>query len=381
MDRRLRLGMVGGGQGAFIGAAHRAAARLDDCYDFVAGALSSDPQRAAESGRMLRLDPARSYADYREMARAEAQRSDGIDAVVVATPNHLHAPVVTAFLEAGIHVICDKPLAMSLEEALQMQALSHATGKLLAVTYTYSGYAMVRHAKEMVAAGELGDIRLVQVEYLQDWLAEPVEQRGNKQAEWRTDPARSGPAGCLGDIGTHAYQLASFVTGMLPSDLCADVVTMVPGRRLDDHVQTMLRYPCGARGTLLASQIATGEGNALRLRVYGTRASISFDQENPDYLGYTPLGGNPVQLKRGRVRSASSEHATRIPVGHPEGYLEAFGQLYRDAALQIEAMLDGRPAPPSSLLLTTVEDGVQGMRFVEAALRSSALAGARVPIG
>ena len=202
MDRRLRLGMVGGGQGGYIGAAHRLAARLDDCYDFVAGALSSDPQRAAESGRVLRLDPARSYADYREMARVEAQREDGIDAVVVVTPNHLHAPVTTAFLEAGIHVICDKPLAMSLEEALQMQALAQSTGKLLAVTYTYSGYAMVRHAKEMVAAGELGEVRFVHVEYVQDWLAEPVEQQGNKQAEWRTDPARTGPGGCLGDIGT-----------------------------------------------------------------------------------------------------------------------------------------------------------------------------------
>jgi predicted dehydrogenase len=380
MDRRLRLGMVGGGQGGYIGAAHRLAARLDDCYDFVAGALSSDPQRAAESGRVLRLDPARSYADYREMARVEAQREDGIDAVVVVTPNHLHAPVTTAFLEAGIHVICDKPLAMSLEEALQMQALAQSTGKLLAVTYTYSGYAMVRHAKEMVAAGELGEVRFVHVEYVQDWLAEPVEQQGNKQAEWRTDPARTGPGGCLGDIGTHAYQLASFVTGMLPSEISADVVAMVPGRRVDDHVQAILRYPSGARGSLFASQIATGEGNALRLRVYGTKASISFDQEHPDFLWYTPLNGNPVRLTKGRAHSPASDHATRIPAGHPEGYFEAFAQLYRDAALQIEAMLERRPIPASSALLTTVEDGVQGMRFIEAALRSSAQAGARVPI-
>ncbi|WP_230417454.1 Gfo/Idh/MocA family protein [Paraburkholderia polaris] len=380
MDRRLRLGMVGGGQGGYIGAAHRLAARLDDCYDFVAGALSSDPQRAAESGRVLRLDPARSYADYREMARVEAQREDGIDAVVVVTPNHLHAPVTTAFLEAGIHVICDKPLAMSLEEALQMQALAQSTGKLLAVTYTYSGYAMVRHAKEMVAAGELGEVRFVHVEYVQDWLAEPVEQQGNKQAEWRTDPARTGPGGCLGDIGTHAYQLASFVTGMLPSDISADVVAMVPGRRVDDHVQAILRYPSGARGSLFASQIATGEGNALRLRVYGTKASISFDQEHPDFLWYTPLNGNPVWLTKGRAHSPASDHATRIPAGHPEGYFEAFAQLYRDAALQIAAMLERRPIPASSALLTTVEDGVQGMRFIEAALRSSAQAGARVPI-
>jgi predicted dehydrogenase len=239
---------------------------------------------------------------------------------------------------------------------------------------------MVRHAKEMVAAGELGEVRFVHVEYVQDWLAEPVEQRGNKQAEWRTDPARTGPGGCLGDIGTHAYQLASFVTGMLPSEISADVVAMVPGRRVDDHVQAILRYPSGARGSLFASQIATGEGNALRLRVYGTKASISFDQEHPDFLWYTPLNGNPVRLTKGRAHSPASDHATRIPAGHPEGYFEAFAQLYRDAALQIEAMLERRPIPASSALLTTVEDGVQGMRFIEAALRSSAQAGARVPI-
>ena len=378
MDRRLRLGMVGGGLGAYIGGVHRLAARLDDCYEFVAGALSSDPQRAAESGRELRLDPTRSYSDYREMARLEARREDGIDVVAIVTPNHLHAPIATAFLEAGIHVICDKPLTVSLEEALALQCLSRSSGKLLAVTYTYSGYPMVRHAKDLVASGELGEIRFIHVEYVQDWLAEPVEQLGNKQAEWRTDPKRSGPGGCLGDIGTHAYHLAAFVTGILPSELSADVVAMVPGRKLDDHVQVMLRYPSGARGILLASQIATGEGNALRLRVYGTKASVSFDQEHPDFLWYTPLNGNTIRLTKGRAHSPSGDHATRFPAGHPEGYFEAFAQLYRDAALQIGAMLEGRSVPESSKLLTTVDDGIEGMKFILAALRSSENGSVRV---
>jgi predicted dehydrogenase len=381
MDRRLRLGMVGGGLGAYIGGVHRLAARMDDCYEFVAGALSSDPERAADSGRELRLDPTRSYSDYREMARLEAQREDGIDVVAIVTPNHLHAPIATTFLEMGIHVICDKPLTVSLEEALALQGLSRSSGKLLAVTYTYSGYPMVRHAKDLVASGELGEIRFIHVEYVQDWLAEPVEQLGNKQAEWRTDPKRSGPGGCLGDIGTHAYHLAAFVTGILPSELSADVVAMVPGRKLDDHVQVMLRYPSGARGILLASQIATGEGNALRLRVYGTKASVSFDQEHPDFLWYTPLNGNTIRLTKGRAHSPSGDHATRFPAGHPEGYFEAFAQLYRDAALQIGAMLEGRSVPESSKLLTTVDDGIEGMKFILAALRSSENGSVRVLLG
>jgi predicted dehydrogenase len=380
LDRRLRLGMVGGGQGAYFGIVHRVAARLDDHYEFVAGALSSDPQRAADSARELRLDPTRSYSDYREMARLEAMRDDGIDAVAIVTPNHLHAPIATAFLEAGIHVICDKPLAVSVEEALALQILSRSTGKLLAITYTYSGYPMVRHARELVTSGELGEIRFINVEYVQEWLAEPVEQRGNKQAEWRTDPERSGPGGCLGDIGTHAYHIAAFVSGMLPSELSADVVTMVPGRRLDDHVQVMLRYPSGARGTLVTSQIATGEGNALRLRMYGTKASLSFDQEHPDFLWYTPLNGNTTRLTKGRVHSSSGDHATRFPAGHPQGFFEAFAQLYRDAALQIAAMIDHRSIPECSKLLTTVDDGVEGMKFIAAALRSSANGGVRTAI-
>lgn len=373
-SRRLRLGMVGGGQGAFIGAVHRIAARLDDRFELVAGALSSDPERARASAAEAGI--ARSYADWQEMARAEAALDDGIDAVAIVTPNHLHAPVATAFLEAGIHVVCDKPLAISLAEGEALAKLAHQKNKLFALTHTYSGYPLVRHARELVEAGELGQIRVVQVEYAQDWLAEPIETGGlNKQAGWRTDPALAGPAGCLGDIGTHAYHLAAFVTGMTPAALSAELHTFVPGRRIDDHVQAMLRYANGARGMLWASQVASGAENALRLRVFGTKAGISFDQEQPNELWFTPLGGAAERLTRGRVSGASAIHATRVPPGHPEGYLEAFAQLYKDAALQIEALDEGRALPAESLLLTTVEDGVAGLRFIDAVLASSAADG------
>jgi predicted dehydrogenase len=366
--------MVGGGQGAFIGAVHRIAARLDDRFELVAGALSSDPQRAQASADEAGI--ARSYSDWREMARAEAARDDGIDAVAIVTPNHLHAPVATAFLEAGIHIVCDKPLAISLAEGEALAKLAREKNRLFALTHTYSGYPLVRHARELIESGELGEIRVVQVEYAQDWLAEPIETSGtNKQAGWRTDPALAGPAGCLGDIGTHAYHLAAFVTGMTPHALAAEVHTFVPGRRIDDHVQAMLRYPNGARGMLWASQVASGAENALRLRVYGTKASLTFDQEHPNELWFTPLGGSAVRLTRGRVTSAIAAHATRVPSGHPEGYLEAFAQLYKDAALQIEALDAGCALPAESLLLTTVEDGVAGLRFIDAMLASSAADG------
>ncbi|WMY07429.1 Gfo/Idh/MocA family protein [Paraburkholderia phenoliruptrix] len=372
--RQLRLGMVGGGQGAFIGAVHRIAARLDGRFELVAGALSSDPQRARESAAEAGI--ARSYDDWREMARAEAARDDGIDAVAIVTPNHLHAPVATAFLEAGIHVVCDKPLAISLAEGEALATLAREKNRLFALTHTYSGYPLVRHAREMIEAGELGQIRVVQVEYAQDWLAEPVETGGlNKQAGWRTDPALAGPAGCLGDIGTHAYHLAAFVTGMTPVALSAELHTFVPGRRIDDHVQAMLRYANGARGMLWASQVASGAENALRLRVYGTKAGLAFDQEEPNELWFTPLGGTAQRLTRARVSGAAAAHATRVPAGHPEGYLEAFAQLYRDAALQIEALNEGRALPAESLLLTTVDDGVAGLRFIDAVLASSAANG------
>jgi predicted dehydrogenase len=374
MTRKLQLGMVGGGQGAFIGAIHRLAARMTDRFELAAGALSSDPQRALDSAREAGI--ARAYTDWREMARAEALREDGIDAVAIVTPNHLHAPVATAFLESGIHVICDKPLAVSLAEGEALAGLARERQRLFALTHVYSGYPLVRHARTLVEEGALGEIRIVQVEYAQGWLAEPLEASGaNRQAAWRTDPRLAGPAGCLGDIGTHAYHLAAFVTGAMPVAVSADLHTFVPGRRLDDHVQALLRYASGARGMLWASQVASGAENALRLRVYGSKASLSFDQEQPNELWLTPQDGAAQRLTRGRVKSAAALHATHVPPGHPQGYVEAFAQLYCDAALQIETIDAGRPPPAESLLLTTVDDGVAGLRFIRAVLASSAADG------
>lgn len=380
MTRRLRLGMVGGGQGAFIGAVHRLAARMDDHYELLAAALSADPINARASALALGLDPARTYEDYALMAQAEAARPDGIEVVAITTPNHLHAPVARAFLQAGIHVICDKPLALTLAEGEELALLARQRQRLFALTHTYSGYPMVRHARELVAAGALGELRYLQVEYLQDWLANPIPLGQNKQADWRADPARAGRAGCLGDIGTHAYQLAAFISGQLPSELAAQLHSFVPGRLVDDHLQVWLRYPGGMRGSLNASQVASGEENRLQIRLYGSKASLVFRQEEPNALWLTPLGGASQRLTRGRVASPAAQHASRVPAGHPEGYLEAFAQIYTDAALQIHALEAGQAPPPESLELTTVEDGVAGMRFIEASLASHAADGRWQPL-
>lgn len=371
VPRRLRLGMVGGGDGAFIGAVHRIAARLDDCYEVVAGALSGDAARALQSGAAIRLDPSRCYTDFREMARVEAERPDGIDAVAIVTPNHLHAPVAVAFLEAGIHVICDKPLGVSLAEGRFLAALAKAKDRVFALTHTYTGYPMVRHARELVASGAIGELRMVHVEYAQDWMAEADKQDPAFQStNWHNDPRRAGPTGCTSDIGTHAFHIAGFVSGLQPSELLAELHAFSPGRTLDDHVQVMLRYPNGARGTLWASQMATGCENALKLRVFGTKASLAFDQEAPNSLWLTPQGGCAQRLTRGRAHGAAADYATRIPNGHPEGYLEAFAQLYRDAAAHIHAAEAGLPVPPEAAWLPTVIDGVAGMRFIDAVLAS-----------
>ncbi|MDB5959426.1 MAG: oxidoreductase [Massilia sp.] len=371
MKRRIRLGMVGGGQGGFIGAAHRVAARLDDQYQLVAGALSSDPQRARDSGAELHLDPARCYADYRAMAEQEARRADGIDAVTIVTPNHLHFPVAAAFLEHGIHVICDKPMTTNLADADALQRLAGESGLLFMVTHTYSGYPLVRHARELVAAGALGEIRVVQVEYAQDWLAEPLERSGQKQAEWRADPGRAGPAGALGDIGTHAFHLAAFVSGLQVSELAAELTSFVGGRQLDDHVQVMLRFKGGARGMLWASQVAAGSANRLQLRLYGSKAGLHFDQENPEELWLTPLGAPAQRIRRGATAAGgAAARASRLPAGHPEGYFEAFAQLYRDFAHLWHARNEGIAPDPAAALIPTVADGRQGMAFIDAVLRS-----------
>ena len=372
LDRRLRLGMVGGGRGAFIGAVHRMAARLDDRWELVAGALSSDAERARLSGLDLRLKDDRIYADFGEMASRESQRPDRIDAVAIVTPNHAHAAPARAFLSAGIHVICDKPLTTTREEADQLSELAKEFGLIFAVTHNYTGYPLVRQARAMVTSGELGRIRLVQVEYAQDWLGTRTEDTGNKQAEWRTDPARSGPVGSVGDIGTHAFNLAEFITGDEVVQLAADLHTFVEGRRLDDNAHMFLRFGSGAQGTLWCSQIATGQENALRIRIYGEKAGLSWEQENPNFLTLMPRGAPPQLVRRNGAGSDDiSRAASRIPGGHPEGYIEAFAQLYTDIAEQIAARLESRSPHPSSLLVPTVLDGVRGVRFIEATVRSS----------
>ncbi len=369
--RRLRLGMVGGGQGAFIGGVHRMAARLDDCYELVAGALSSDAARAKASAAELHIAPERTYTDFAEMARAEGERKDGIDVVAIVTPNHLHTRIATAFLNAGIHVICDKPLASNLADALALAETVRRSGKLFALTHNYSGYPMVRQAREMVAAGELGEIRVVQAEYPQDWLSTDLEASGQKQAAWRVDPAQAGAGGSLGDIGSHAEHLARFISGLELAAVSADLSTFVPGRKLDDNAHVLLRYSNGARGMLWSSQVAPGNENALRVRIYGSKAGLDFSQENPNQLWFTPLGHTPRLITRGGSGSgAAATRATRIPAGHPEGYLEGFAQLYKDIAEQLHARLQGR-APEHACCVPTVHDGVLGMKFIEAVVESS----------
>ena len=369
--RRIRLGMVGGGQGAFIGAVHRIAARLDDQFELVAGALSSDPARARASAGELGIAPDRAYGSFEEMAKAEASRDDGIEAVSIVTPNNVHAPAAKAFLEAGIHVICDKPMTTTVAEARELVDLVKRTGKVFVLTHNYTGYPMIRQARAMVAAGELGDIRLVQAEYPQDWLTERAELSGSKQAEWRTDPKRSGAGGAIGDIGTHAYNLAAFVTGLETEELLAQLTTFVPGRQLDDDTQILLRYKGGARGMFWASQVAVGNENGLKLRVYGTKGGLEWTQADPNYLWFTRFG-EPKQLltRAGSGAWPQAARVSRIPSGHPEGYLEGFATIYAEAALAIRAAEAGRPANPD-VIYPTVEDGLQGMRFIEAAVASS----------
>jgi len=370
-QRRVRLGMVGGGEGAFIGAVHRIAARLDDHYELLAGALSSEPARAKRSGAALGLDPARVYGSFEEMAHAEAKHPNGIEAVAIVTPNHMHAPVATAFLQAGIHVICDKPLTATLAQAKALADLARKSGSVFAVTYNYSGYPMVRQARAMVADGTLGTIRVVQVEYPQDWLTERIETTGHKQAEWRTDPQRTGAGGSIGDIGTHAFHLASFVSGLELDSLLADLTTFVPGRQVDDNANVLLRFKGGAKGMLWASQVAPGNENALRLRVYGPKGGLTWSQENPNYLWHAPFQEAPRQLSRGGPGiGTAAARVTRVPPGHPEGYLEGFASIYSEAAAAIRAVGEKKPVPPE-VMFPTVEDGLKGVSFVDAVVRSS----------
>lgn len=362
----LKLGMVGGGQGAFIGGVHRMASRLDGCFDLVAGAFASDPARAHASAAELGVSADRSYADYQTMATAEAARADGIDVVSIVTPNHLHGPIAEAFLANGIHVICDKPMTATLAQAESLLAVAKQSNAHFFLTHNYTGYPLIRQAREMVGEGVLGDIRIVQAEYLQDWLSS-APAPDNKQAAWRTDPKQSG-GGAIGDIGTHAYNLASFVTGLPAQKLSATLATHVEGRLVDDDARVTLQFEGGARGYIWASQVAIGNENNLTLAIYGTKASIRWAQENPNVLWLTPVGGAPQMITRGSaVASPAAAAVTRIPAGHPEGYLEAFATLYREAAQVISA--NGVTDQDSTVIGIT--QGMEGVRFVDACIRSS----------
>jgi predicted dehydrogenase len=359
---RLKLGMVGGGQGAFIGAVHRIAARIDDDWDLVAGALSSTPEKARASGAELGLDPDRTYGNYEEMAKEEAARPDGIDAVAIVTPNHMHAGPAIKFLEAGINVICDKPLSNTVEDGQRIADAVAKTGKHFILTYNYTGYPLIRQAREMVNRGDLGTLRQVIVEYTQDWLTQEADP-GNKQAAWRTDPARSGAGGCVGDIGTHAFNLAHFVTGLEVDKISAELTSFVPGRLVDDNVTARFRFKGGAKGTLWASQVAVGHENGLALRVYGDKGGITWGQENPNMLTFTPFGQAKQLLTRGGASPIGVSSDLRVPPGHPEGYLEGFATIYKEAAAILRGDA-GAHAPG-------IEDGLLGMKFIAACVKSS----------
>jgi len=378
--RKLRLGMVGGGRGAFIGAVHRMAARLDDRYQLVAGALSSDPETCRLSAADLGIEPERAYASWQDMAAREAARPDRIDAVAIVTPNHLHFGPAKAFLEAGFHVICDKPMTFSLAEALELVRIARASGRVFVLTQNNTGYPLVRQARRMVRDGKLGAIRVIRVSYAQDWLSAPIEAEGHKQAAWRVDPALAGAAGSLGDIGVHAFNLAAFISGLELESVCADLQSYGPGRRLDDNANVLLRYRGGATGTLWASQVAPGNNNSLSIGVYGDQAGIEWCGESNDYLRFARLGEPPQIITRGGPGADEvAAHGTRMPAGHPEGYVEGFANLYSNAADQIWAAIDGGRADPLSCDLPTVEDGARGLKFIEACVASSEAGGVWTP--
>ena len=372
---RLRMGLVGGGEGAFIGAVHRIAAELDGRIELVCGAFSSNPSRSKRFGQELYdLPPNRSYGTFNEMVTEELRlpAEERMHFVVIATPNHLHFPVAESALQAGFHVVSDKPVTFDLGEARTLRALAAEKDLLFGLTHNYTGYPMVKEARELIKTGALGTIRRVIVEYLQGWLAERLETQGNKQAIWRTDPRFSGSAGCMGDIGTHGENLLEYVTGLEIDSLCADLTTFVPGRLLEDDGNVLLRVSNGARGALLASQIAVGEENGLKLRVYGERASLEWVQTDPNSL-VVRWPDRPFEVRRtgGPGVSEAATAATRLPAGHPEGFLEAFALLYRNFAAALEARLAGRDPTSEELDFPTIDDGVRGMAFIDAVVDSS----------
>jgi len=368
---KLRMGMVGGGPGAFIGPVHRMAAELDGKIELVAGAFSQSAERSRAAGESFKIDPGRAYAGYREMMAAERQRPDAIDFVVIATPNYLHLPVAEAVLEAGFAVVSDKPATASYAEALALEAAVAKSGLPYALTHTYAGYSLVREARSICASGVLGPIRKIVVEYLQGWLSKSLEGTGNKQAEWRSDPALNGPGGCIGDIGVHAFHLLEYVTGLQVTGMNVALRTVVEGRRLDDDCSALLRLNNGASGVLMASQVAAGEGNGLRLRVYGEKGSIDWRQEDPNRLRVKWMDG-PEEIRHaaGSYLSEGARAVTRLPGGHPEGFIEAFAVLYREFADGLIAWRQG-VANPLPATLPGIVAGVRGMRFIERCIESS----------
>ncbi len=370
-QRKLRMGMVGGGPGAFIGPVHRMAAELDGKIELVAGAFSQSAERSRLAGETYKIDPERAYADYQSMLAAERERADAIDFVVIVTPNHLHLPVALASLAAGFPVMSDKPATATYEEAVELERAVTKSGLPYGLTHTYAGYALVREARAMCAAGQLGKIRKIVVEYLQGWLTKPIETTGQKQAAWRSDPTQSGLGGCIGDIGVHAFHLTEYVTGLNVVGLNASLLSVVAGRKLDDDCTSLLRFDNDAQGVLVTSQIAAGEGNGLRLRVYGEKGSLDWKQEDPNRLCVKWLDG-PEEIRHaaGDYLSENARAVTRLPGGHPEGYLEAFAVLYCEFADVLIAWQQSRTieTPPT---LPGIEAGVRGMRFIDRAIESS----------
>jgi predicted dehydrogenase len=370
--RKLRLGMVGGGRGAFIGAVHRMSARLDDKWDLVAGALSANPDNAKASAADLGIADDRAYTSWEEMAKAEGKRKDGIDAVSIVTPNHLHFGPAKAFLENGIHVICDKPMTLTLEESRELAKIAKKSGLVFVLTQNNTGYPLVRQARKMVADGMLGAIQVIRTSYVQDWLTTDLDKQGQKQAVWRTDPAQNGSGGSIGDIGVHAFNLAAFISGLELEEVCADLRSYVPGRRLDDNANVLLRYKGGATGNLWATQVAPGNYNRLSIGIYGTKGGLEWVGEDNDNLYYTPYGEPTRCITRGGPGTMDvATRATRMPPRHPEGYIEGFANLYSNAAELIWARKEKREPDPFATDLPTVEDGVRGLAFIEACVKSS----------
>ena len=370
MKKKLRLGMVGGGQGAFIGAIHRLCARMDDKYEFVAGCLSSTPEKAIASANEIGLDTSRSYPDYKTMAFEESKRDDGIEVVSIVTPNHMHADPAIEFLTKDIHVICDKPMTSTMEDANKLVEIVSKSKAHFFLTHNYSGYPVIREMKYLIQKGELGKIRIVKGSYLQGWLGSKEESTGeNKQAEWRTDPKRSGTAGAVGDIGSHTMHLIEFLTGEKLKSVAADLSTFVEGRKLDDDASILLRMTNNIKGNLSISQVATGEENNFKISIYGDKGALHWQQENPNYATLSKLGlANQIITRGGTIQKEGSLASIRIPAGHPEGYLEAFAQIYSDAA---DVILNKENKSELLNILPDVYDGLHIMKFINASVDSS----------